>query len=485
MIDILVKLNLIFEKPKNVLIFIFSIIALNIVIYNVSNNSTISNIQSRKDASGFSINRAKQFIYFYYYTGNFPLATLCEEELKFSEKEAINHINENGKCLIMEYQHWSRLGENARIFAFMPNALLNNSPENASLKLFNSIIFVSSLLVLFLGFRRINFAIIGSILVLILNSTPFFLYEVYQNQNIFALLGSTFFIILGLNIQILFKENNSFFKTLMFGVFSSLLIAFFTEIRNEVSIVFLSFLLIYLLSTKLNYKRKIIFSIIFIFIFIQTRQFIQKYFNSKFNETEELVSNNKGHVYEGKRISGHKIWHPIFCGLGDFDTKYGYKWNDKVAYKYAVPILNKEYDYDFTYIDEYYTNKFYDKDSIYYIKYDEINEYEEIVKKKVISDILNDPFWYMNIIIKRVLKIMSTTLPIPYMGWFLLAMIVFLLYNRKWVYFKLLFLSLPLSATSLVIYSGKGSTYNSVFGYMVIAIVLMMLLEKRKKKLEF
>ena len=30
-------------------------------------------------------------------------------------------------------------------------------------------------------------------------------------------------------------------------------------------------------------------------------------------------------------VAGHAFWYPVFCGLGDFDTKYGYEWNDRVG----------------------------------------------------------------------------------------------------------------------------------------------------------
>ena len=70
-----------------------------------------------------------------------------------------------------------------------------------------------------------------------------------------------------------------------------------------------------------------------------TKSSVKNYFDNNFNETYSLVKKNNGHVYDGGRISGHMLWHPIFCGLGDFDKKYGYKWNDRLAYEYAIPVL--------------------------------------------------------------------------------------------------------------------------------------------------
>ena len=128
---------------------ILFIAVVNVSLYNIISVSGFpDSIQSRKAASGFSMDKAEKFIYFYYYTGNFPLASL-NENLLYSKEDAVKEIAENGEDLIMEYEHWSRLGEHVRIWAFLPNAYLRGSPENPSIKLFNSIIFTLSLIILF------------------------------------------------------------------------------------------------------------------------------------------------------------------------------------------------------------------------------------------------------------------------------------------------------------------------------------------------
>jgi len=112
----------------------------------------------------------------------------------------------SGKDLIMEYTHWSRLGENARILAFLPDAYLAGSPENPSVRLFNTLVFISGLMLLFWGFWRIKKPIFGLLLVMLINCTPFFLYEIFSNQNIFGVLAAVFFMILGINLPLLFSK---------------------------------------------------------------------------------------------------------------------------------------------------------------------------------------------------------------------------------------------------------------------------------------
>jgi hypothetical protein len=465
------------QTNRALALVVISIIILNTAFYIHSTIEPFSNKEARKDASGFSFSKGQKFIYFYYYTGYFPLATV-NNDLEYSIVGADYEIQKNGKDLIMEYQHWSRLGENARIFAFLPNAYLDGSPRTPSIKLFNAIVFVLSLIVLYFGFWRIKFALQGLVLVIMINSTPFYLYEVYSNQNIFALLGSVFFLVLGLNISYLFSAKINYKKLIVTVIVSGIIIGFFSEIRNEVSIVIVSLLLIIILAENIVISIKLVLPIFVFLSFYGTKQTIRSYFNSEFDKTKNLVIQNNGHVYNGKRISGHKFWHPVFCGLGDFDTKYGYKWDDRVAYSYAVPILREKYNINVNYSGNYYTDDYYDKDKLYYIKFDEIEEYEEIVKNKVHSDIFGDPYWYIQIIYHRIIRTLNKTLPIEYIGWIIFPLGFYLIRSRKWNYFKLLMISLPLSATSILIYSGKGITYNSVYGYIIVIILISIFSEK-------
>jgi hypothetical protein len=452
----------------------------NVFIYNVSDQLVHSDKQARKATSGFSHYFAKEFIYFYYYTGHFPLATI-NKKLEFSEASAIKEIKENGGDLIMEYGHWSRLGESLRIIAYMPNALLKGSPENPSIKLFNALIFVLSLIVLFFGFWRVGHAFVGFLLICLINVTPFFIYEVYLNENIFALIASAFFITLGVNIIVLFQKIK--LHILVLNVLISVIcIASLSEIRNEISVVFLSLLLIYALSSKLLIKQKLGLIILVCFTFYLAKIGIRGYFEDKYKATYDLVKKNGGHTYNGDRISGHNFWHPMFCGLGDFDKKYGYEWNDKVAYRYALPVLKEKYGLDFKYSGKYFIDEYYDEAKLYYKKFDEFPEYEEVVKEKVLSDIFSDPLWYAEIIIKRIFRVMTNTIPYPFIGLLLIPLILYLYARREWQWLKLLIISLPLSITPVIFYSGHNATFNSVFPFFIVVLCLYKIFSFEQQK---
>ncbi len=455
------------------------ILALNIALYFLSFSVPGPEKQKRKDAVGLTHVVAQKFFYFYYYTGYFPLATL-NDSLIYSKEAAWREIRDNGKDLIMEYKHWSRLGENARIWMYLPNAIVKGSPENPSVKLFNAIIFTVSLMVLYFGFWKVGKPLLGLILVFMINFTPFFYYEIYRNQNVFGLLGSGFFMILGLNIQLLYKRIE-FRKVLLPVIISAVFIGFLSEIRNETFILLASLLLILFLSNYTDFKSKLLLSLIVVVFTMGTKKLIKLYFDRNFERTSELVAKYGGHVYTGPRSAGHSFWHPVFCGLGDFDKKYGYKWADRVAYRYALPVLKEKYSLDFKYSGKLYFDQYYDSDSLYYVKPEQIPQYQAVVRDKVISDIVNDPLWYAGILLKRILRILTVTIPFKYAGWLIFLALLLLIKYRKWAELKIIIVSLPLSATPLLIYSGDGSTYNSVFPYFAIIFILDTVFDMIKK----
>ncbi|WP_010521908.1 hypothetical protein [Aquimarina agarivorans] len=465
------KIKRFFDKKVGLYLAMFAIIASNLVIYSVSNTHKFSAEQSRRDASAFSIYFAKKFIYFYYHTGYFPLGTI-NTDLVYTDKGAAQEIEKRGSDLIMEFYHWSRLGENTRIFAFLPNAWLDGGVEKPSIRLFNTIVFIFSLLCLCWGFGEIKKLLFGLLLIFCINTTPFYLFEVFTRENIFGILPATFYIILGLNLPILFNKKTSLYYKLMVPILSAFFIGFFSEIRNEIAVVLLSLLLIYILTNNLGYKFKVLALVLVLFSFKSTKEYLRFYFKSKFAETTALVASKGGHVYHGSVIKGHMVWHPVFCGLGDFDTKYGYEWNDMVAFNYAMPILNNKYGLNLKYNGGYHLDQFYDDEKLYYVKFDEIPEYEPIVKAKVLADIINDPLWYADIIWKRIMRLLTRTLPYSYLGFLGIPLLFYLVEQKKWQWIKLLIISLPLSATSIVIYSDRGTTYNSVFGYFILLIII-------------
>jgi hypothetical protein len=374
----------------------------------------------------------------------------------------------------MEYEHWARLGENARIFTYMPDALVRGSPEKPTVKLFNALFFFVALALSYWGFWRAHKPLLGLIIVLLTSFSPFFLFEIFSNENIFGLMGATFILVLGLNVKWLLAKSVNWIDILVIPVFLGIVIGFTAQIRNEVLIVLASTLLVYILAHIKHGFLRILPILLVILFYVLTTNHIKDYFETKFIETQAFVEKNGGNPYYGSKIGGHKFWHPVFCGLGDYDYKYGYEWDDKVAYRFAVPVLKEKYGISIPYNDELHTSIYYDSGKNYYVKFDEIEAYDQVVKDKVLGDIKSDPLWYLYILFMRVLTVLTITQPLPLLGWFALFVLFILWKKKRWDELKLIVVAMPLSATSIIIFAARGTTYNSMFPLVALAIFLYM-----------
>ena len=121
------------------------------------------------------------------------------------------------------------------------------------------------------------------------------------------------------------------------------------------------------------------------------------YFSHKIQESYDFVLEAGGTPFPVERDLHHMFWHPMWCGLGDFDTKYGYEWNDYIAFKYAKPIMVEEKGLEFPlsrpkkFDDGMVYGYFYDEQDRYYKTLWEFPEIHEILKEKVVHDVTNDP----------------------------------------------------------------------------------------------
>jgi hypothetical protein len=125
-----------------------------------------------------------------------------------------------------------------------------------------------------------------------------------------------------------------------------------------------------------------------------------------------------GHPYDGPRHIHHFVWHALWCGLGDFDTRYGYEWNDVKGVEYAMPIMKargfvavghpriKPQPFDGLTLWVYW-----DRGRKYARTLFETPEYAAVIREKVIHDITRDPGWFLTILAKRAWRILTSATP--------------------------------------------------------------------------
>lgn len=475
-----------FVNGKILLCAILLIIAWQAVFYQYT--YFIKTDYARRDATGLAYTYAKKFFYFQYHTGNFPLISEKEPTIS-SEKEAQTIIEQGGPNLLMEYKHWARLGDSGRIFMFYPDAWIYGKVINPDVKTFNALLFLISLICVLIAFNKFKHFFIGLLYVIVVGSSQFWLYEVYVNQNLFPIIIINFNLLLAIFLPFILncKVNHVWIRLLLAGI----VIGLFASIRSEVkSMLVACFVILLIYNQKKIVVRFVSMGVLFFSLYLTTF-FIQRYFDTKFEKTYELVNKHGGIVYDGPRINTHKFWHPVFVFLGDFDTKYGYgpRVNDTVAYRYAVPVLNEKYGMNIKYTGQLYIDDYYDSTKKYYKKFDEIDEYEAICKEKVLNDIKKDPLWYMEILFKRLwnnLTILSPisisffkiNIPIPFTGLLIFLAVPFLWINKNFEALRIILFSIPISLASIIIYAKDNITFNHVYHIIIFCLLINLIAKK-------
>lgn len=448
----------------------------------------------RKDATGFNHGAGKYFVLFYAEKGLFPLRSAADTaDLKWTPTLADSLVSCCGSSLLMEKDHWARFGDPGRIWMYMPKVFFTGKAADPSIKPANLIFFILTLQVLWWSFVFCGQWRIGLFFCLLVISSPFYLYEIFNNENIFALVSLTGVFLLGIHLILVLKNFRWTF--LWIPLISGLLIAFVNSIRTEVMACLISCLMVYFFSPGISILKRMALTGVFLFTFFLSAKSIDHYFARKYEETTRFVQQHGGIPFAGGRTLRHPAWHPVYCGLGDFDTKYGYHLHDTAVYHYVLPILRKQLNEPLIYPGKtkYSMGEYYDSSHHYYKKPETIPGFDKVCKEKVIHDISNDPLWYAEIILKRIVYFFTQSSPvairfyklnlnIPFTGWIFFPLALCFVYYKKWKEFLLLIFLLPSSASTILMFADGQNSFMSAYPLLMAALLLSALLNYYRQK---
>ena len=105
-------------------------------------------------------------------------------------------------------------------------------------------------------------------------------------------------------------------------------------------------------------------------------------FKDTFTTLKEMgaIGTNRHELWQD--ATRHELWASVWTGLGDFDGKYGYLWEDETVSSYAAPIVDRIRNKpDLSLADQ--------------------PAKAAVLRDHVLGNIARDPLWYAGIIVRR------------------------------------------------------------------------------------
>ena len=213
--------------------------------------------------------------------------------------------------------------------------------------------------------------------------------------------------------------------------------------------------LIFITLSKATWKRRAAMLGIFLVSYALIGQACQQYFRVKHNEAVSFVHAAGGSITP--RLTRAK-WFAVWAGLGDFDEKYGFLWDDRAVSSAleAIPPGRSS---------------------------------EDTLRNDVLLTIVKDPTWYARILAKRVWRILAENTPVSIAfgsdrltlisPGFVVALIslfvpALLVVRQEWFFLKALIFPSAIALTPLLVYSGHGVTYYSTVHLFSFAILVTL-----------
>lgn len=486
------------RRPRTVLLcgLIAIVLWQSIFFRHGDPETTLASSPYRITASGGIVPWQSDFVYFLYYLNLYPLASIAPGPREYSVEGARRLIAEQGRTLVMD-RYWTvRYGDLAKTYLYLPHVWLKGRPVKPRMLHANALAFTLALLVLFAAFWSAGQTPLGVLLVLLIGSNPFQVQEVYANNNLFGWPITLTVLMLGLHLPFMRDRPPRIAVAVAIALLSGLILGSLRQLRTEPALVAASAVGIYLTANRMRHWLRLALVVLLGSAFSFASSGWTKYFDAKYREAYRVVAAAGGHRYDGPRHTYHFIWHAVWCGLGDFDRKYGYQWSDLSAIRYAWPLMQRSQFEVRGYPpvepdpwDSLTLGAYWDEGRQYARTPFETREYTEVARDKVLGDIRRDPAWYASILGRRVARVLTESTP-PSLAlgngqsfsllsapgqaiWGFLTVVLagWLLIHRDWFRLKLLAFTLPLTATALLVYSGGGTVYYSILHLVAIAIV--------------
>jgi hypothetical protein len=444
------------------------------------------NDDSYKVIASTGLNLDANFFFYLRHMGLGPMTAVPAPQCD-SRQEAERILRAAPQSIVMDQGSTFRSGDRGRLFLFYVDLWHRGERCDSRaprVQPANVAAFTLALWLVWAGFWWIRRPLLGAIVLALIGSNPLQLYAAYHQANVFSWPITGMLLLLGLNLPLFDPVSRKSKAPIVIAVASGVAITFIRSVRAEASAIAGALLIVYALmpGAKL-WMRAATIAGLFVAMSLSSEQYT-KYFDREHERASLLLATRGGTPYHGPIEPYHEFWHPMWCGLGDFDTKYGYKWDDLEAYRYAVSQTNKRPDFQREINpNEWMQSIAHDQAGHHPLFTSESPGYHAALREKVLRDIGRDPKWYADILWKRFKRVMEQTTPVSFAageltlrfssglwGYFALLCGVFFALRRDLFALKLLLFSAPLSATALMVYSGGGTPLYTTAHLFAVAL---------------
>jgi hypothetical protein len=467
----------------------------------------------------------QMFMYFFWYANLFPVASTlqyipCDYRCtpkqesqgagEMSKEAADRVITQQPQTLVMDVSWTWYAGDRGKIFLYWLDTWLKGAPWKPSVKPFHRLSFIAALAALFASFWWIRRPWMGALAVVLLGSNPFQLWEVHGNDNVFGWSITTAILILAIHLPLLVDKRWSPRALLLWPIATGIILGTIRTFRSEPMPIILAVLLTYAQvgiaidgKARAVWLRRAALVVLFFATFSFTDKTWTRYFNAKNDQARTFLTRVGGHPFPGPMRMYHHFWHPVWCGLGDFDTTKGYKWDDFSALAYAKPILvNQYHEYvpSGSFAAPRTPEEWWDDGGFYKrLPYD-IPHYNDIIRDKVVGDIKSDPMWYARIIAKRVERVLTEPTPVRitwnkdwitlpgeslFSGKAFVPLLFLCLFTRARLFAKILVFTLPTCVTAIIVFSGRGIAWYGIFHIFTVTVLGALLIELARRAWAF
>jgi hypothetical protein len=489
LLKISVRRPIVSHPRQNVWVLVVGVLAICGWQFAFSANSATLDARYRNLAAS-GVHDDVKFVYFLYYLKLFPLAT-TRQNPPLDAQGALALLREHPSSLVQDFNWtWSE-GDRGKIYLYLFDAWLKGEPREPSVKPFNRLGFTLALCSLFGSFWWVGQPLLGGLAVAFLGSNPFQLYEVHARENVHGWTITTAILVLALYLPTLGRRAVDRRYLWILPVVTGALLATVRTIRSEPISILVSAALACLVLRDISWQRRGLMIAALAGSFALGNAGWSRWFDYKHAEVTALLTRIGGHPFPGPVRAHHALWHPIWCGLGDFGQKYGYSWRDEDALAYAAPILESRYHQTLPKLawnSDLPRDEYWDDQKIYKKLPFDVPHYAEVLRGKILRDITHDPLWFAGVVARRAWRILFDATPVrlawaatawtlPMHGLALLPLMALLVAARSRLLLSVILFTLPTCMPAMVVYSGGGMIYYGIYHLFVGAVLSALVIQ--------